>query len=120
MKAKVKTVWTNNGPKFLLPQFYVYKGIIHQIGCVESPQQNGRVERKHQHILNIRRALLYQSKFPKFYSCYAVTYATYIINRVPSPLLKNQCLYNLLHGKPPDMNKKNVFILLFCCNSPFP
>lgn len=51
--AKVKIVRIDNGPEFLLTQFYTSKGILRQRSCVETPQQNGRVGRKHQHILNI-------------------------------------------------------------------
>jgi hypothetical protein len=61
----VKSVRTDNGPEFTMSDFYASKGIFHQTSCVESPQQNGRVERKHQQILNIGRALLIQSNLPK-------------------------------------------------------
>lgn len=73
-----------------MPQFYTSKGIIHQTSCAENPQQNGRVERKHQ-----GRALLFQSKLPKQYWSYAILHATYIINRVPSPLLENKSPYTV-------------------------
>jgi len=44
--------------------FYAQKGIIHQTTCVETPEQNGIAERKHQHLLNVTRALLFQAQLP--------------------------------------------------------
>jgi hypothetical protein len=105
----VKTARTDNGPEFLMPQFYASKGIVHQTSCVETPQQNGRVERKHQHILNVGRALLFQSKLPRQFWSYAVLQATYIINRIPSPILQNQSPYFLRFQKDPDLHDLRVF-----------
>ena len=44
---KVKCIQSDNGPKFFLKDFFSSKGILHQRSWVETPQQNGRVERKH-------------------------------------------------------------------------
>jgi len=104
-----KYIRSNNGPEFLLPEFYASKGIIHQKSCVETPQQNGRVERKHQHILNVARALLFQSKLPNFFWSYAVIHAIFLINRVPTPILKQKSPYQLLYGFLPDIHSFKVF-----------
>jgi len=93
----------------LLHSFYASKGILHHRSCLESPQQNGRVERKHQHILNVGRALLYQSKLPASYWLYALLHATFIINRVTSPTLHDKSPYHLLHNKVPDIQSFKVF-----------
>jgi hypothetical protein len=107
--VSVKIVRTDNGPEFLIPSFYANKGIIHQTSCVENPQQNGRVERKHQHLLNVGRSLLFQSKLPKKFWSYAVIHATYLINRVTTPLLNNKSPYHLLYNQPPNLEQLKVF-----------
>lgn len=92
-----------------MPQFYASKGIIRQRSCVESPQQNGRVERKHQYVVNVARALLFQSKLPKHFLSYAILHATYIINEVPSTLLKNKSPYFLLYNQTPNLHDLKAF-----------
>jgi len=54
-----KILRSENGTEFDLPSFYSSKGIFHHRSCMETPQQNARAERKHQHILNVGRALLF-------------------------------------------------------------
>jgi hypothetical protein len=76
-KTTVKVIRSDDGPEFIMPKFYASKGIIHQTSCVETPQQNARVERKHQHILNIARALLFQAHLPKTFWSYAVLHAIF-------------------------------------------
>ncbi|GAA0151182.1 transmembrane signal receptor [Lithospermum erythrorhizon] len=56
--AKVRFVCSDNGTEFLsLRDYFSKNGIVFQTSCVGTPQQNGRVERKHRHILNVGRAL---------------------------------------------------------------
>ncbi|KAK8921731.1 hypothetical protein KSP39_PZI020888 [Platanthera zijinensis] len=107
--TKLKTIRTDNGLEFSMNDFYQSKGILHQTTCVETPQQNGIVERKHQHIMNVARALFFQAKIPSQLWCYAVTHSTHIINRLPSPLLKQKTPYELLYKTPPSFVNLKVF-----------
>jgi hypothetical protein len=56
--VRVKTVRSDNGTEFMcLGPYFREQGILHETSCPGTPQQNGRVERKHRHILNVARAL---------------------------------------------------------------
>ncbi|MCH79834.1 peptide transporter PTR2 [Trifolium medium] len=107
---KVRYLRRDNGPEFLsLSKFYISKGILHQTSYVNTPQQNGRVERKHQCILNIARALMTQSHLPPRYWGYAVLHSVFIVNRVPSNAIKGQIPFTVLHNKLPDLSQLKVF-----------
>jgi hypothetical protein len=76
--------------------FYQKYGIIYQLSYVETSEQNGRVEIKHQHLLNVARSLMFQSKLLLPYWTDFILTATHLINRTPSSILNNQTPYHLL------------------------
>ncbi|GJY30198.1 retrovirus-related pol polyprotein from transposon TNT 1-94 [Tanacetum coccineum] len=62
---QVKIIRSDNGTEFVcMKQFFLDHGIVFQTSCVGTPQQNGRVEQKHRHSLNVARALRFQSSLP--------------------------------------------------------
>ena len=61
----VKIVRSNNGTEFTyMKSYFLAHGIIFHTSCTGTPQQNGRVERKHQHILNVAQALRFHGNLP--------------------------------------------------------
>lgn len=60
-----------------------------------TPQQNGVVERRHRHILETARAIMFQGILPNRFSGLCVEAAVYILNRIPSTVLSSKS--NLPH-----------------------
>jgi len=83
------------------------------MSCVETPQQNRVVERKYQYILNITRALIFQSNLPKLFWNLAVSHAIFLLNRLPSKVLHNKSPYDILYDSSPDL----TFIKMFGCEA---
>ncbi|XP_057251842.1 uncharacterized protein LOC130591897, partial [Beta vulgaris subsp. vulgaris] len=116
----VKVVRSDNGQEFLgLGSFFAAKGVLHQTSCVDTAQQNGRVERKHRHILNVARALRFQAKLPKYFWGECVLSAVYLINKTPTPLLHGKTPYECLFGQAPSYANIRIFgCLCYAANRP--
>ncbi|CAL1373295.1 unnamed protein product [Linum trigynum] len=108
----IKTIRSDTGGEFIkqeLLDFYKSEGILTQLSCPGVSQQNGLVERKHRHVLDLTRALLFHSHVPSGYWVEAVHTFIYLINRQITPTLGQISPYQMLFDRPPDYSRLRVF-----------
>lgn len=111
-EVKVKCVRTDNGGEFTGASFQTLltdHGINHQKTTPYMPQQNGMVERKHRHLLQLARSLMMEASMPDQFWAHSLLMATHIINRLPTVVLEWRTPYELLYGRQPDYSTLKVF-----------
>ena len=85
-------------------ELYKAKGIVHQTSVTDTPQQNGRVERKHRHILNVARAFMFQASLPIEFWSECVMAAAHVINLTPTPVLHDLTPHERLFSVSPNLS----------------
>lgn len=103
---------SDNGKEFLcnaLTEFLKSVGCIHQRSCPYTPQQNGVVERKHHHLLNVARAIMLQAHMPKSFWGDSILVATHIINKLPSAVLQGKSPWEILFQCAAPIDHLRVF-----------
>ena len=91
--SRIKSLQSDEGGEFIsfqLTSFLKTHGIFHKISCPYTSQQNGLAERKHCHVVEMGLSLIAQSGLSQNYWVELFLTATFLINRLPTPLL-NQC-----------------------------
>jgi transposase InsO family protein len=113
--AKLLAFRTDNAREYTessFQEFLTSRGIIHQTSCVHTPQQNGIAKRKNGSILAIARALMLQMHVPKLFWADAVFTAIYLLNRMPSRVLKGKSPFEILFA---DKSPFSVPLKVFGC-----
>ncbi|KAH9741041.1 retrovirus-related pol polyprotein from transposon RE2 [Citrus sinensis] len=93
-------------------KFLEAEGIHFRHSCPHTHHQNGVVERKHRHVVETGLTLLAQAKMPLSFWWESFHTASFLINRMPTPVLNNVSPFAKLHGRPPDYK----FLRTFGCS----
>ena len=97
--VQVKILRSDNVAEFInskCKELFQSLGVIHQSSYPYTLQQNGVVERRHRQILNVARAIGFQSQMPIRIWGLNVTAAIYLINRLPSVSIGGKSPYEML------------------------
>lgn len=98
--AQVKVFYSNNGREFVnqsISTLFKENGILHQITCTYTPQQNGIAERKNCHILKVPRALCFTMHLPKCLWADAIINIVFLINQMPTYVIDYQTPWECYH-----------------------
>ena len=83
IQKHIKVIRLNNGGEFTSKDFRAFllqHGILHHCTCAYTPQHNGVVKRKHKHLLQLARALLFQANMPTRFWDYALLMESHLVN----------------------------------------
>ena len=106
----IKILQLDMGGEFrIFSTFLQQEGIQSGFSCPHSHHQNGVVERKHRHIVEIGLTLITQANMPLSFWWEAFHSAFFLINRMPTPILNNVSPFQKLHHQSPDYQFLKVF-----------
>jgi transposase InsO family protein len=110
--CKIKQIQTDNGGEYVLVAFQNFTnthGILHKLTCPYTSEQNGISERKHRHITETGLSLLAQFGLSPSYWVDTFLTATYLINRMPTAVLKHVSPFFKLFQRHPDYSFLKTF-----------
>ena len=90
-------------------QLCTHKGIHHRFSCPHTLQQNGLAERKHCYISEMGHTMLLATNLPHKFWDEALCITVYIINQLPTPVLKWASPFQILFGQAPDYMTLRTF-----------
>lgn len=106
----IKNFQSDGGDEFLtLTKFFTDNCFSHRLSCPYTPEQNGSVERKHQHIVEHAASFMHRAHVPHKNGTYAFDTATFLINRTPILQQPMKIPYHTLFGTNFDLHLLRVF-----------
>nr|GFA67109.1 putative integrase [Tanacetum cinerariifolium] len=112
LQSPVIIIRTDNGTKFknqVLKEYFNTVGISHQMSSVQTPQQNGVVERRNRTLVEAARTMLIFSRASLFLWAEAIATACFTQNRSIIHRRVNKTPYELINGRKPDISFLHVF-----------
>jgi Reverse transcriptase (RNA-dependent DNA polymerase)/gag-polypeptide of LTR copia-type/GAG-pre-integrase domain len=93
-----------------LATYFESKGIHHEKTNAYTPQENGVAERMNRTIVEMARTFLQDAGLPNTYWSFAVSHATYVINRTPTRTLKPSITpFEAYTGNKPSIAHLRIF-----------
>lgn len=115
--SNIHSIRLDNGIEFTSGDFqHILKsnGIHHQFSCTYTSQQNGRIKRKHKHILQVARSIMLHSHIPLKFCGGCILRSVYLINITSTIVLDNDTPYYRLFRQIPSYSYLKVFGCLCC------
>ena len=100
---KIKRLRSDNGGEYKSDPFQKIcqnEGIVRHFTVPGTPQQNGVAERMNRTLVDKVRCMLSQSKLSKVFWAEALSYASFIINRLPASALDGKTPKEVWSGQP--------------------
>lgn len=105
LDLQIKEVQTDMDGEFVnakMKKHFEQHGITHRLTCAYTPKKNGSVERRHRTIVEMGRCFFAQSGVPYHFWPNFFSSTVFLMNRLPTPLLKNKTPYESLLNKQSD------------------
>nr|GFB05316.1 retrovirus-related Pol polyprotein from transposon TNT 1-94 [Tanacetum cinerariifolium] len=112
LQSPVIIIRIDNDTEFknqVLKEYFDNVGISHQMSSVQTPQQNGVVERRNRKLVEAARTMLIFSRAPLFLWAEAIATACFTQNRSIIHRRFNKTPYELINGRKPDISFLHVF-----------
>nr|GFB02258.1 retrovirus-related Pol polyprotein from transposon TNT 1-94 [Tanacetum cinerariifolium] len=112
LQSLVIIIRTDNGTEFknqVLKVYFDSVGISHQMSSVQTPQQNGVLERQNRTLVEAARTMLIFSHAPLFLWAEAIATTYFTQNRSIIHRHFNKTPYELINGRKPDISFLHVF-----------